>query len=265
MDMDIEAAMRLLESADPLPDQRLDEIIRSCVKGIESLGPDFKIDWSRCEIKKEMFNGTNILGMTTLNGSYADGFRQEVSINRHLAKVGLEDMIENVVLHELCHVLQNQEAIAAGFYYISEGGSAAMRADPKMAEYFNGSDQGHSECWLKYVRKVNSELAPAVPVEAHPTDANFGRFKAANDGEWVIKIVCDSCHEETEFYQLVPTELPSALLASLMMAQDFGIPNDYCKCGGSIRIVFHNPEDKEALMLKIMLSLSTGKNLLRAA
>lgn len=218
-----------------LIDARIQQIITNCLRQLELIG--FKID-KDLKISLDLFDSTGTFGQCSLGVTFWGEFQQELNFNKHLMRESLEDAIISTVYHELCHYLQNKEAIETGFYYIDDNGNPQKRNDPKLLHYFE-DNEGHSECWLKYANRVNNELHPKIPVLAHPEEDDFKKYLDANEEDILFILSCDSCDNKTKFLSYTPHDwesLPLGFLTAIIKHQQEGIKNKFCKCGGSIKI-----------------------------
>lgn len=221
-----------------ISEERLKQIINECVDNLMSLGSEWELS-DDLTIDLNFFEATSVLGQCGIGLTENNTFKQIVRFNKHIMFDSLEDIIINNVYHELCHYYQNREAVKTGFYYIDEAGNPQQRDDKALFDYFVGDDAGHSECWLKYVRIVNEKLKPAIPVSAHPGPIEIDKYFEVNDENILFTIYCTKCDNKMKFLSYSSLDwdtLPLGFLAELVKCQKEGKENNYCKCGGCLKI-----------------------------
>ena len=222
-----------------LSESEIKAIISECLHNLESLGPEFKLR-DDVKINLNLFDATGTFGQCAIGFDNArQQFMQEISFNKHLMIDSIKDSIINTVYHEFCHYYQNREAIEAGFYYVNEEGRAQQSDNPQLKEYFEGDDAGHSKCWFKYVDIVNARLKPNIPVTAHPNEADYNDYIAANEEDVLFTIYCTSCDNKLKFLSYSQHDwqsLPLGFLTEIIKRQEHDETNNFCKCGGCLKI-----------------------------
>ena len=76
-----------------------------------------------------------------------------------------ERFLDNIIYHELCHMLQLDYLFYSGMILYVEG---KLKRNPKYREQVNSwlkADDGHTPLWYVFVHKVNAALAVNPPID----------------------------------------------------------------------------------------------------
>ena len=242
--------MRLLESLPKIPEDRIIEIIESCIDHLGSLSPDFILTYDDFTFAG-FYEATGCQGVTSL-GYTDDGlnFEQVVRFNINMFREGLEDIYLNTIYHELLHVLVNKYMIL-NHIIVMTGVNQHAVVDEKF--YSDVSfNEGHGGLWLEYAKRANELLNLVIPISSHCSDAELKRvFDASIDdyGEPGVEITCQDCNSSDKFLVANPFETPiNPAVLCIYYDTINKNKNSFCaNCNGTLYITIRDKEFK-ALM-----------------
>lgn len=251
------------DQSEYLTEQEWNDVYNTCIKKLESLGPEFKIDWNEITYAGS-FPGNNKFGECALNRTT---FKMYVRFNKHLYKRVLKDLLINTIYHEFCHYYQNRDTIKLNIFNRldnTEGDGTLI--NPETPEdivlyYIGTADEGHhSPLWHKYADKVNAQLKPAIPVSAFIPNDVHNLFISSNLEEVIFEINCKNCDYSNKFIDFEPDELPDwfiEFITALYISSKNHEDNNLCKkCHGSLYINIKDPGFESFLQqLSIQIAL----------
>lgn len=175
-------------------------------------------------------------------------------LNPHLFYNELRPLLVNNICHELCHYYQFVELVMDNRVCTrDEKGRITIDNDAynSLKIYYRGEeDDGHSACWYKYTKKVDTALKLAIPITAHPEEIDFKKFMSVNRNDKVTFFKCDKCKKTIRFFrdktnEEILDDLPAGFIVATIIAKEKGVPNNACKCGGSILYVGPKSRQKD--------------------
>lgn len=185
---------RELKVEECITEAEFNNLFNTCIRKLESLGPEFKVDRSLLKLEKPL-DGAEGFGLTEFIPE--ENLRIiHMSFSRFLYKRGLEEILKNTVYHEFCHFYQFRDCLK--YNIITPGVGVIPDTDPLLINYYIGKREvgGHSALWWKYVEKVNSQVKPTCPISQY-VDKNDEKEAMEKLKEHIIAtLYCNTCDNE---------------------------------------------------------------------
>ena len=164
---------------------RAQDLITECLTKITSFKREFAPDTSLLHISLEGYDATNTLGRTELWKENGD-IHIDISLNKYIMKIGLEDLFINTFVHEYCHYLAHVEMLKDSRVTFDK---KLIFASSEVEAYYLAND-GHGECWLRYADELSTALRLKYKVTAHPQKPESDIYRFANMNEVVFAVEC---------------------------------------------------------------------------
>ena len=245
--------MKFLESA-RIPEEKGNAIFQECVNSLASLGDIFKLT-SDDFVFAGWYEATNLQGQTHMSGKDGKFDIQQVALNSHMLREGLEDILINTIYHELLHVVYNKYAIANNLLGWTDDGSETYTT-PEWDEVQEHG--GHWGKWLEWAKEVSEKLHLVLPITPYCAADEVERLIAANDDiEPAVEVYCLSCDNRVKFLSISPTALDNEfpelpILFELYYSTKEKIPNNLCgKCHGTLYIIIRDEKFRDLLDEKL--------------
>lgn len=186
-----------------LPKDYIEDLAISVIRSIVAIDKNFQPDWKLLSLDLEGYDSTNCYGNTVLRIDRRTGKPSIViQVSKYILELGLEELFINTIAHEYCHYLQDVEMLAdPRFDKTAERGKEF--ADPAVSKYYRADDDdGHGECWFKYVNKVNAALNLKFPITPHPDSLESDLFNTVNADLVTFQLCCpNGCFAPVNFFE----------------------------------------------------------------
>lgn len=221
------------------------DLVTECLTKITSFKRELAPDTSLLRISLEGYDATNTLGRTGLwkeNGAT----HIEISLNKYIMKIGLEDLFINTFVHEYCHYLAHVEMLKDSRVTFDK---ELIFASPEVEAYYLAND-GHGECWLRYADELSTALRLKYKVTAHPQKPESEIYRFANKNEVVFTVECPNNDlNPLEIYEKDPANIfeyePELVKLIAAIASRHAVcPN----CGTELKLHFYQADYEPKLI-----------------
>jgi hypothetical protein len=131
---------------------------------------------------------------TTAGTNSVDDHKYVFAISKQAARKKNEKYLDNIIYHELCHMLQLEYLFDNELFYYENGKRTNAEEDQNIIDDLLGKD-GHTAFWQIFVNKVNRVLLVNPPVAARLSDKDVSdiflegtftsrRVESSFDGFW---------------------------------------------------------------------------------
>jgi len=238
----------LIESLPKLSEDRITNIIYTCMEHLNSLGTDFAITKDDFEFGG-LFEATALQGQTGL-GADNGKFTQVVTFNANMFREGLEDLYLNTIYHEFLHVIAHKYMIINHIIEIDQNGE--LKVNDEAFYKAEESDRGHGGIWLEYAIRLNKVLNLNIPITPYCSEKSVQQVLDASIDDYdtpPVEIVCQDCDLHRIFLTVRPEELPDGFgLMAMYYDTIHKNKNHFCKkCNGTLYIIIRDAKFKAFL------------------
>lgn len=109
---------------------------------------------------------------TTAGTNSVDDHKYVFAISKQAARKKNEKYLDNIIYHELCHMLQLEYLFDNELFYYENGKRTNAEEDQYIIDDLLGED-GHTIFWQTFVNKVNRALSINPPIKARLDDKDL--------------------------------------------------------------------------------------------
>lgn len=109
---------------------------------------------------------------TTAGTNSVDDHKYVFAISRQAARKKNEKYLDNIIYHELCHMLQLEYLFDNELFYYENGKRTNAKEDQDIIDDLLGND-GHTAFWKTFVNRVNRTLLVNPPIAATLDDKDI--------------------------------------------------------------------------------------------